>query len=137
MNIHEPTFKKGDHICFGWGNNTIFEVKLKPRFKGRIEYVTIEMDGRRRECLAQSFRWALPAEVEKQHRINDGEELKRLGGATALIQLFGAKAVQNAANSGSDVAFQWDGVEFTQNEAVEALEAYKNELIEKFKKALA
>ena len=76
MNTLEPTFKKGDNICFTWGNKAIFDVKLKPKFKGRIEYVTIEMDGRRRECLAQSFRYALPAEVEKQQRIDDAAELK-------------------------------------------------------------
>lgn len=126
MSEKELTFKKGDHVCFGWGNKDIFEIKLKPRLKGRIEYITIEMEGRRRECLAQSFRWALPAEVERKHRIDDFNELKSLGGSTTLIQIFGLKTIKGALETNIN-EFTWDKISFSRDEAIAALEAYEQE----------
>ena len=81
--------------------------------------------------LAQNFRHAVPAEVIKNQRINDVVDLKQLGGATALIKFFGVKALQKAVEDNSEnIVFEWNGIDFTRAEAVEALEAHKSELVE-------
>ena len=48
-------FNKGDRVKFSWGlDKRTFKVALKPKFKNRVLYLTLEDDeGVRRECLAQ------------------------------------------------------------------------------------
>lgn len=125
MNKGKTTFfKKSDSVCFTWGVKDIFEVVLKPRFKSGIEYVTIEVDGIRKEMLAQNLRRAHSVEVDGKQRIDDSEELKRLGGATALIELFGLDVIKTAIAQ-VDENLNCDGVKFTRNEAMVALKEFE------------
>ncbi|HFG7030364.1 TPA: hypothetical protein ACGIK9_002849 [Acinetobacter baumannii] len=124
MNSEKTNFKKGDAVCFTWGVKDIYEVVLKPRIKSGIEYITIEIDGRRKEILAQGFRKALSIEVERKRRIDDSEELKRLGGPTALIDLFGVDVLRTAI-AHVDEQLNCDGINFTRNEAIAALKVYE------------
>lgn len=128
MGTKNTFFKKGDPVCFTWGVKDIFKVVLKPRFKSGIECITIEVDGRRREMFAQSCRKALPVEVERKQRIDDSEELKRLGGKTALIDLFGVDVIQTATKL-ADESINCDGVTFTRHEAIAALKAHEREAV--------
>ena len=57
-------FKKGDDIVFTWGDKQVRKIELKPKFKSRVLYLTVSVEGRRRECLAQWCRHATPEEIE-------------------------------------------------------------------------
>ena len=57
-------FEKGDNIVFTWGDNKVRKIELKPRFKSRVLYLVVNIEGHRRECLAQWCRHATPEEVE-------------------------------------------------------------------------
>lgn len=57
-------FKKGDHIVFTWGDKEVRKIELKPKFKSRVLYLTVSVEGRRRECLAQWCRHATQEEIE-------------------------------------------------------------------------
>ena len=58
-------FKKGDFITGTLGlEKRVFEIILKPKFKSRVLYVTILIDGVRREVLAQWYRLATPSEIK-------------------------------------------------------------------------
>lgn len=48
-------FNRGDKVRFTWGlDKREFRVALKPKFKNRVLYLTLEDDqGKRMECLAQ------------------------------------------------------------------------------------
>lgn len=57
--------KKGDFVCFYGGiNKDIYRIKLKPRIKSGILYITILFHGKRREIMEQFLRLAEPAEIE-------------------------------------------------------------------------
>ena len=57
-------FKKGDNIVFTWGDKQVRKIELKPKFKSRVLYLTVSVEGRRREVLAQWCRHATCVEVE-------------------------------------------------------------------------
>ena len=57
-------FKKGDNIVFTWGDKQVRKIELKPKFKSRVLYLTVSVEGRRREVLAQGCRHATCVEVE-------------------------------------------------------------------------
>ena len=57
-------FKKGDNIVFTWGDRQVRKIELKPKFKSRVLYLTVSVEGRRREVLAQWCRHATEVEVE-------------------------------------------------------------------------
>lgn len=57
-------FKKGDDIVFTWGDKQVRKIELKPKFKSRVLYLTVSVEGRRCECLAQWCRHATPEESE-------------------------------------------------------------------------
>lgn len=57
-------FKKGDDIVFTLGDKQVRKIELKPKFKSRVLYLTVSVEGRRRECLAQWCRHATPEESE-------------------------------------------------------------------------
>lgn len=57
-------FKKGDNIVFTWGDNKVRKIELKPKTKNRVLYLTITVEGRRRECLAQWCRHATDEEEQ-------------------------------------------------------------------------
>lgn len=57
-------FKKGDIIVFTWGDKQLRKIELKPKFKSRVLYLTVSVEGRRREVLAQLCRHATSVEVE-------------------------------------------------------------------------
>lgn len=57
--------KKGDIVCFEGGlNKSLYKIELKPKIKSRILYVTISIDGKRREIMEQFLRLAKPEEIE-------------------------------------------------------------------------
>lgn len=57
--------KKGDVVCFESGlNKNLYKIELKPKIKSRILYVTISIDGKRREIMEQFLRLAKPEEIE-------------------------------------------------------------------------
>ncbi|MEK5787685.1 hypothetical protein V3528_07760 [Acinetobacter johnsonii] len=57
--------KKGDIVCFEGGlNKHLYKIELKPKIKSRILYVTISIDGKRREIMEQFLRLAKPEEIE-------------------------------------------------------------------------
>lgn len=56
-------FKKGDKVVSTWGlEKRVMEIVLKPKFKSGVMYITLLIDGVRRECLAQ---WWRNAEIEE------------------------------------------------------------------------
>ena len=55
-------FKKGDDIVFTWGDKQVRKIELKPKFKSRVLYLTVSIEGRRREVLAQWCRHATDQE---------------------------------------------------------------------------
>lgn len=56
--------KKGDHVVSTWGlEKRVFKVVLKPKFKNGVLYLTLLIDGSRRECLAQWWRKATSEEI--------------------------------------------------------------------------
>lgn len=56
-------FKKGDHVVSTWGlEKRVLKIDLKPKLKGGVSYITLLIDGVRRECLAQWWRFATEAE---------------------------------------------------------------------------
>ena len=57
-------FKKGDNIVFTWGDKQVRKIELKPKFKSRVLYLTVNIEGRRRECLAQWCRMSTPEEEQ-------------------------------------------------------------------------
>lgn len=57
-------FKKGDNIVFTWGDKQVRKIELKPKFKSRVLYLTVSVEGNRREVLAQWCRHAEQVEVE-------------------------------------------------------------------------
>lgn len=57
-------FKKGDNIVFTWGDNKVRKIELKPKTKCRALYLTVNVEGYRRECLAQWCRHATEEEIE-------------------------------------------------------------------------
>ena len=57
-------FKKGDNIVFTWGDKQVRKIELKPKFKSRVLYLTVSVEGRRREVLGQWCRHATDVEVE-------------------------------------------------------------------------
>ena len=57
-------FKKGDNIVFTWGDKQVRKIELKPKFKSRVLYLTVSIEGRRRECLAQWCRHATQEEEQ-------------------------------------------------------------------------
>ena len=57
-------FKKGDNIVFTWGDRQVRKIELKPKFKSHVLYLTVSVEGRRREVLAQWCRHATEVEVE-------------------------------------------------------------------------
>lgn len=61
-------FKKGDSIVFTWGDRQVRKIELKPKFKSRVLYLTVSVDGRRREVLAQYCRHATGVEEESGFR---------------------------------------------------------------------
>ena len=57
-------FKKGEFVTGTWGlEKRVFEIVLKPKLKSRILYLTILIDGVRREVLAQWYRHAEQDEI--------------------------------------------------------------------------
>lgn len=59
-------FQKGDKIVATWGvGNRVFEICLKPKFKSRALYLTINVDGVRREVLAQWYQHATAEEIAR------------------------------------------------------------------------
>lgn len=62
-------FKKGDFVTGTWGlEKRVFKVVLKPKFKSRVLYLTILVDGVRKEILAQWMRHATDAEIAQGFR---------------------------------------------------------------------
>ena len=62
-------FKKGDFVTGTWGlEKRVFQIVLKPKFKSRVLYLTILVDGARREVLAQWYRHALNNEIKNGFR---------------------------------------------------------------------
>ena len=62
-------FKKGDKIVGTWGlEKRVFEIVLKPKFKAGVLYLTINIDGLRKEVLAQWWRHATELEIEAGHK---------------------------------------------------------------------
>ncbi|WP_151803964.1 hypothetical protein [Acinetobacter bereziniae] len=58
-------FKVGDLVVSTWGlEKRVFKVELKPKFKNGILYLTLLIDGSRRECLAQWWRKATSEEID-------------------------------------------------------------------------
>lgn len=65
-------FKVGDLVVSTWGlEKRVLKIVLKPKFKNGILYLTLLIDGYKRECLAQWWRPATPEEKEAGHRIDD------------------------------------------------------------------
>lgn len=59
-----PEFKVGDLVVSTWGlEKRVFKVELKPKFKNGILYLTLLIDGSKRECLAQWWRKATSEEI--------------------------------------------------------------------------
>lgn len=47
-------FKKGDKVVSTWGlEKRVMDIALNPKFKSGVMYITLLIDGVRRECLAQ------------------------------------------------------------------------------------
>lgn len=63
-------FKKGDFVTGTWGvEKRVFRIVLKPKLKSRVLYLTLDVDGKRRECLAQWYRHATQSEIEAGKRL--------------------------------------------------------------------
>lgn len=63
-------FKKGDKVVSTWGlEKRVMDIALKPKFKSGVMYITLLIDGVRRECLAQWWRHATPEEIKAGHRL--------------------------------------------------------------------
>lgn len=59
-------FNKGDKVVATWGlEKRVLEICLKPKFKSRVLYLTVNIDGVRREVLAQWYRHATAEEIER------------------------------------------------------------------------
>ena len=64
-------FKKSDFVTGAWGvEKRVFKIDLKPKLKSNVLYLTLNIDGKRRDCLAQWFRHATPEEIKLGYRIN-------------------------------------------------------------------
>lgn len=61
-------FKKGDYIVFTWGDKLVRKIELKPKFKSRILHLTVSIEDRRRDVLAQWCRLATDEERELGYR---------------------------------------------------------------------
>ncbi|WP_293735008.1 hypothetical protein [uncultured Acinetobacter sp.] len=62
-------FKKGDYVVSTWGlEKRVLKIDLKPKLKSGVLYITLLIDGVRRECLAQWWRNATTSEFEKGFR---------------------------------------------------------------------
>lgn len=60
-----PKFKVGDLVVSTWGlEKRVLKIVLKPKFKNGILYLTLLIDGSRRECLAQWWRKATSEEID-------------------------------------------------------------------------
>ena len=65
-------FKKGGFVTGTWGlEDRVFQIVLKPKLKSGVLYLTLLIDGIRRECLAQWYRHAEPNEIISGHREDD------------------------------------------------------------------
>ena len=65
------SFKKSDFVTGTWGvEKRVFQIDLKPKLKSNILYLTLNIDGKRRDCLAQWFRHATDEEIQAGYRIN-------------------------------------------------------------------
>lgn len=63
-------FKKFDYVVSTWGlEKRVLKIDLKPKLKGGVLYITLLVDGVRRECLAQWWRVATPEEIAAGHRL--------------------------------------------------------------------
>lgn len=66
-------FKKGDYVVSTWGlEKRVLKIDLKPKIKSGVLYITLLIDGVRRECLAQWWRHA--TQDEKQAGFRNGGE---------------------------------------------------------------
>ena len=64
--------KKGDIVCFEGGlNKNLYKIELKPKIKSRILYLTISIDGKRREIMEQFLRLAKPEEIEAKQVLSN------------------------------------------------------------------
>lgn len=65
----KDSFSKGDYVVSTWGlEKRVFQIELKPKLKSGIMYITLLIDGVRRECLAQWWRHAEDFEVASGSR---------------------------------------------------------------------
>ena len=63
-------FKKGDKVVSTWGlEKRVMDIALKPKFKSGVMYITLLIDGVRRECLAQWWTHASNEEIKEGHRL--------------------------------------------------------------------
>lgn len=61
---HDREFKVGDLVVSTWGlEKRVLKIVLKPKFKNGILYLTLLIDGVKRECLAQWWRQATNEEI--------------------------------------------------------------------------